>query len=296
MSVTKSGNLCAMDEAALGELLGRPVASAARYESAGISEVFLVTFGDGERVVVKRAPENWHWSIDKEAFVYGLVAGAVDVPVPEVLASPAPGMLVLSHVEGDGTAVVATADLYRQIGSMLARLHAVQVDAFGYIGTQGIVEPHDTNGGYMRHQFAKKLEEHTELGGDESLGIRIATHVAERAGLFDSCVAPSLCHNDCHEGNLIVRDGRIVALVDFQNAVGGDPLLDLAKSVCYTQRDRETVVAALAEGYGPLPNAWRETLDLYVLYHQLELWDWFATIGAREHLDQIEGAMRAAIG
>lgn len=284
-----------MDRTALGALLGRAVTSAVRYESAGISEVDLVTFSDGERVVIKRAPEEWHWSIEKEVFVYGLVAGAVDVPVPEVLGSPEPGMLALAHVDGGGTAGIATVDLYRQIGALLARLHTVHLDAFGYVGAHGVVEPHETNGAYMRHQFAKKLREHAERGGDETLGARIAAHVDGRARVFDGCAVPSLCHNDCHEGNLIARDGRIVALVDFQNAVGGDPLLDLAKCAYYTRRDRETVVSALAEGYGPLRDGWREALDLYVIYHQLELWDWFATLGAREHLDAIERELRAAV-
>lgn len=284
-----------MDEAAFGALLGRPVASVSRYETAGISEVDLVTFADHERVVVKRAPDDWHWSIDKEVYVYGLVARATGVPVPTILGTPAPGTLVLSHVPGNGTAEIDTVDLYRQIGALLAELHAVHLDAFGYVGTHGVVEPHETNRAYMRHQFAKKVREHAELGGDETLGARIAAHVEERAGLFDGCASPSLCHNDCHEGNLIARDGRIAAVVDFQNAVGGDPLLDLAKCACYTQRDLETAVASLAEGYGPLRDAWRETLDLYVLYHRLELWDWFATIGAREHLDSIEATIRATV-
>jgi len=285
-----------MDEAALSAMLGRPVASVSRYETAGISEVDLVTFADGERIVVKRAPDEWHWSIDKEVYVYGLVTRGTDVPVPRILGTPAPGTLVLSHVPGGGTADSDTVGLYRQIGALLARLHAVHLDAFGYVGTHGVVEPHDTNGAYMRHQFTKKVREHAGLGGDEELGARITAHVAERAYLFDACTTPSLCHNDCHEGNLIARDGCVVALVDFQNAVGGDPLLDLAKCACYSQRDRETVVASLAAGYGALPGAWHDALDLYVLYHQLELWDWFATIGMREHLDAIEQTMRATVG
>jgi Ser/Thr protein kinase RdoA (MazF antagonist) len=203
-----------MDEAPLGALLGRAVTSAVRYETAGISEVDLVRFADGRQAVVKRAPEEWHWTIDKELFVYG---------------------------------------------------------------------------------FAKKLTEHAELGGDVTLGKRIADHVAERAGLLDTCTTPSLCHNDCHEGNLIARDGHIAALVDFQNAVAGDPLLDLAKCAYYTRRDRGTVVRALAAGYGPLRARWRDALDLYVLYHQLELWGWFARIGTREPLGAIERELRAAL-
>jgi hypothetical protein len=47
------------------------------------------------------------------------------------------------------------------------------------------------------------------------------------------------------------------------------------------------------EGYGATPRAWRETLELYSLYHRLELWDWFASHGRQEPLAGLVEDMRA---
>jgi hygromycin-B 7''-O-kinase len=52
------------------------------------------------------------------------------------------------------------------------------------------------------------------------------------------------------------------------------------------------LLAALTEGYGDLRPDWREALDLYVLYHWLELWDWLASLGQTEALDGLADEMR----
>jgi hygromycin-B 7''-O-kinase len=85
---------------------------------------------------------------------------------------------------------------------------------------------------------------------------------------------------------------RVTGLLDFENVLAGDPLLDLAKVHCYSPRRSEALLAALVEGYGRLRDGWREALDLYVLYHWLELWDWFASLGQTESLDAIAAEMR----
>jgi aminoglycoside phosphotransferase (APT) family kinase protein len=74
--------------------------------------------------------------------------------------------------------------------------------------------------------------------------------------------------------------------------VAGDPLLDLAKTYCYSRRRSEPMLAALAAGYGDLRDGWRDAVDLYVLYHLLELWDWFAATGHTAPLASIAEEMR----
>jgi Phosphotransferase enzyme family len=96
---------------------------------------------------------------------------------------------------------------------------------------------------------------------------------------------------DCHYGNVLVVPGvdgrRMSGMLDFENVLAGDPLLDLAKAHCYSPRRNETLLAALVEGYGDLRSDWREALDLYVLYHWLELWDWLASLDRTEALDEL---------
>ncbi len=98
-------------------------------------------------------------------------------------------------------------------------------------------------------------------------------------------------HDDCHDGN-VLGGWRVSSLLDFENAVAGDPLLDLAKAHCYSPRRSEALLAALVAGYGALRPDWREALGLYVLYHWLELWDWLASLGRAEALAGIAEEMR----
>jgi len=154
----------------------------------------------------------------------------------------------------------------RQIGEILRTLHSIGFAEFGYVGTDGVVDPHPTNAAYMRFQFEKKLREFVDLGGDGEIRSSIEKVVAERAELLAGSVAPSFCQ--------------------------GDPLLDLAKTYCYSRRRSETMLAALAAGYGDLRDRWRDAADLYVLYHLLELWDSSAATAETAPLASIAEELR----
>lgn len=74
-----------------------------------------------------------------------------------------------------------------------------------------------------------------------------------------------------------------------ENAVAADPLIDLAETDYYALGRGEPERVALLEGYGPVPDDAAERLDLYRLYHAVELWDWFRSIGTTEPLESVAG-------
>ena len=272
-----------------------------RFAGAGVSDVFDVST-DERRFVVKLFPPDYEWKLAKELFVYELVGEHLpDVPVPHVIsADREEHVLVLERIDGLPTSSLSTDDvpnLYREIGRLLARLHAIELDAFGYLTAEGIFEPHATNLDYMRSQFAKRLATFGD-GGDRGLANAIAEHVRALEELLTGRPTAVLCHNDCHEGNVLVTreaTGALAGVFDFENALGGAPLLDLAKTVAYSPRDRGVITDALAEGYGALPPHWRDAIDLYGLYHVLELWVWFESIGARDDLQALADDLAARI-
>jgi hypothetical protein len=53
---------------------------------------------------------------------------------------------------------------------------------------------------------------------------------------------------------------------------------------------------ALVEGYGGPRSDRREMLELYVLYHWLELWVWFASVAPAEPRDDLAAGMRRMCG
>lgn len=76
-------------------------------------------------------------------------------------------------------------------------------------------------------------------------------------------------------------------MIDVENAIAADPLIDLAKTDYHSLGRGEPERSALLAGYGPLPADADERLELYRLYHAIELWDWFRSIGTAGPLSSI---------
>lgn len=164
----------------------------------------------------------------------------------------------------------------------LAKVHDITLDAFGYITTR-VIASHATNDAYMRFQFQKKLAEIEAHGGDALLRRTVEEYVSMHGDLLTQAQTPVLCHDDYHEGNVLVAEEnarwRVTGIIDVENAVAGDPLLDIAKTDYYAIREHTAKREGFLAGYGRLPVNWRDRVQLYKLYHALELWDWFASLG-----------------
>jgi aminoglycoside phosphotransferase (APT) family kinase protein len=155
----------------------------------------------------------------------------------------------------------------------------------GYLLEADVAEPFATNAARMADAFEAKYRDFRDWGGDAALCGRIERFVAARAQALAECDGAVLCHNDFHPGNVLAdrdADGgwRLSGIVDFENAVAGDPLFDLAKALDYTAHECPSGRDPLAEGYGPLerPGA-AEAVYAYRVYHKLELLNWFKSIG-----------------
>jgi hygromycin-B 7''-O-kinase len=304
-----------------GQLLGKAEAQALLrpvLPGVRVTDVVTQTAGQLSTVYEVRCTENvfivkvytpkWRWKLAKEVDVYRILAANGVGPVPEIVhAEPDPGpfgfsFIVLTKLPGQPFSEVSSGldaaqrrRLYRQTGAVLSAIHRIGQDAYGYRVTE-ILDPEPDNTAYMTRQFGKKLREFGELGGDPALREMIEAHVAQRTGLFANCAAPVLCHNDLHEGNILVAQAgaawEVTGFFDVENAVAADPLLDLAKTEYYSIKGDAAKLAGFLDGYGPLPPDGPERLSLYRLYHALELWDWFAMIGNAAPLAGIVGDLR----
>ncbi len=182
------------------------------------------------------------------------------------------------------------ASAYGQIGQLLREFHRIQMGAFGYIGPNGIWTAHSTNHAYLSFQFDRKLKEFISRGGAAPLAERVAAHVADRAQP-PKCIARRRCYattTSTQETSLPPRLAaavRLSGVLDFEGALAGDPLMDVAKSLYYLGDEPKL---ALLEGYGdPGRRWWRETLAFYHLYFVLELWCWMAQIGNKQPLEKL---------
>ncbi len=259
-------------------------------------------------LILKLYPQTFQWKMEKELYVYGLLAQVRDLPIPSILLHDdskrlAPNNYVLmTRLEGQPLSGVSSElsneqirDLYREMGAILARIHQITFDLFGYVTTR-VIDPHPTNAAYMRFQFEKKLNEFAGLDGEPPLGRAMAAYVQAHASALADCHTAVLCHNDYHEGNVLVSKEagrwRVSGIIDVENAVAGDPLFDIAKTDYYSIKGNALKLEGFLQGYGPLPTNWQERIRLYRLYHALELWDWFAYIGNRAVLPGIEADLK----
>ncbi|MEV5576460.1 aminoglycoside phosphotransferase family protein [Spirillospora sp. NPDC052269] len=265
-------------------------------ENALVAEV--VCANPDVRLIVKFYPEDQGWKVVKECHVYGLLPDGV--PAPRALhASRDPLAVVMTSVPGRPLSEVSESlppdalhSLYTQMGRILASLHSRHTDAFGFI-VKGVAEPVQTNAEYMTSHFTRHLRTFREKGGAPALAARIEEHITTHAALWQECTTPVLCHNDFHEGNVLVDETpegwQVTAIIDMENAVAADPLLDMAKTDYYAPPQSRPHLSALWDAYGTpaTPNAF----PLYRLHHALELWAWYATIGNTEPLESIANDM-----
>jgi aminoglycoside phosphotransferase (APT) family kinase protein len=280
------------------------VATVSKLHGGEIAAVYEIAFVDPAQppLVLKVYPDELHWKMQKEVTVLGLIQGRLSASVPRILlADDSKRLLGLNFtlmtkldgsILGQLETTLASAQrlsAYAQIGQLLREFHRISMEAFGYIGPRSIWTAHSTNQIYLTHQFQRKLKEFIERGGDAGLAQQVAGHLADRAELLSVCTHAVLCHNDLHAGNLLatVTDGSLLltGVLDFEGALAGDPLMDVAKALYYLDAESRR---ALLQGYGAMDREhWSQTLDLYHLYFVLELWCWMAQIGNRQPLEQL---------
>lgn len=229
---------------------------------------FRATLDDGTRVVVKTAPTATDRLLSyerdllrTEALVYGLAAARPELLMPRVLLTDFTRVLVpsdvvvASHLDGvpltsldeDGQQPAhVRARVEPQLGAVMARLHAVTGERFGYpnaaTGLVGATWP-EAFGRIVEALLADAAAWGTDVPA-EAVRAALRRHHAALAEV----VRPALVHTDLWSGNLFVAPGslELTGVIDPERAVWGDPLLELAGA---DQLGLGPVPPALVAGY-----------------------------------------------
>jgi aminoglycoside phosphotransferase (APT) family kinase protein len=162
--------------------------------------------------------------------------------VPEVFvlhaSGPGPDFTIARYVESDDSEL---AD--REFGRLIRAIHEIPVPELRLV----CMESHDDADHLLAERIGdrlKNLAAVTDLGaGFPDIGLPdiAAVLAADR----DAGLPRRLLHMDLRPENILVRSGRPVAILDWSNALVGDPALDLARTAEYGS----LTPAALA-GYG----------------------------------------------
>ena len=219
-----------------------------------LSEVVLVVREDGERFAVKRSPDS-----EGEAAMLRAIRDA-GAPTPTVQAER-DGWLALEFVDNDGCLERAWGD----IGAKLRTLHAARGGGYGHdrdsrFGPVAVENRPAANW----HDFWAECRLLCHAGHiDDALRRRVEA-VANRLGAWIAADPPPvLLHGDLWTGNLLVRDGRLAALID-PACYYGDAEVDLAMLALFGSPG-----SAFWEAYDAPASGWDERRALYQLWPAL---------------------------
>jgi aminoglycoside phosphotransferase (APT) family kinase protein len=127
--------------------------------------------------------------------------------------------VVIEYVAGQTEFVLDyVADFIPQLATHLAQIHAVDCSSvdLSFLPRQ-------------EQKYTKKVSERPS-NLDESIDEGRIRDVLESAGRLSQHNASVLLHGDFWPGNLLWKDGQLVAVIDWEDAALGDPLADVANS------------------------------------------------------------------
>lgn len=255
-------------DAGLGPVVGPP-----RPAGAGRrNEVWFVDTAAGELVVRALAGTD---RLDMEVAVIGR-AQAAGVPVPEVLwagVDPTPAMIQRRR-SGRRLADVAAeaagdARLLADVARVLRAVHSVAVGP----GAGNLTAELGGSAPSLSAWFADVVRAEADavaLGVDDApLVAAVVDAFADAAGFLDA-LPTGLVHGDHQPENILVAEGRVTGVVDWEAAKSGPPGLDLGWWDWWSEAFATPWTGdALAAAYGPADVAATERLRQLVV---LRVW------------------------
>ena len=199
------------------------------------------TFHLGDELTVRLpSAAAYRLQVEKEQHWLPLLAPHLPLPIPEPVAQGAPGAgypwpwSIYRWLDGEPATTAAVGDLVGFANDLAKFLIALQaVDATDGPGHG----PHNfQRGGPLAFYEAEAREAIVALG--DTIDGAAATAVLDAALSSSWQREPVWFHGDVATGNLLVRDGRLAAVIDFGTCGTGDPACDLA--IAWTLFDGES--------------------------------------------------------
>jgi fructosamine-3-kinase len=239
----------------VAELTGVDEARLERLVAESVSEVLLVPHPTGEVSVAKKSPS----AAAEAAMLRTLASKGLPAPAVE---SEFDNVLLLGHTQNDA---VFSPRAWADIGMQLRKLHSVTADSYGWpvdyaIGT---VTLHNRETGDWPRFWAEQRLVATAAVLDRPWRERVELLAARLPDLLPRTPAAALLHGDLWTGNILVREGTLVGLID-PACYYGDAEVDLAMLDLFCAPPRD-----FHEAYGPLEAGWRQRRPIYQLFPAL---------------------------
>lgn len=224
---------------------------------------YKLVLSDGDAYVLRL---HSHGDARREVYVMDLVRGLVPVPL-EV--SRGENWSLFTFLEGEMLQSVPEAsDLAAQT---LARISSVKFQAAGWIEADGSVSPFPWGGvgGYATEKL-KTSEVQTWLGCDMVEAVfRVLRSEKQRLAEVDADT--SLVHGDFNPTNILIRDGTVSGVLDWEYCHVGTPYMDIGNLLRHTVAKYHSRIKSGLQAAGMyLPKDWRKRAQLVDLTSHLE--------------------------
>jgi fructosamine-3-kinase len=257
-------SLDATARAAVERALSIRVVEACALGGGCIAAVLRVALADGRQVVVKRGH-----GLALEAWMLRWLRTHTTAPVPDVLHADE-ALLILELLEGDSAGLSSAAEA--ELGTIVAGLHTIGADAFGFerdtvIGS--LPQPNPPSRSW-RHFFRdhRLLHMAEEAGSAGRLPTRTRMRIDALAvrleRWIDDDAKPSLIHGDLWGGNILSRKDSITGLID-PALYYADPEIELAFMTLFGSVG-DTFFRSYGERLKLRPGFFEARRDLYNLY------------------------------
>jgi aminoglycoside phosphotransferase (APT) family kinase protein len=219
------------------EVFNSPIREKKKIVNGENNEVYDITTESGEEAIVRIHRESprfqkERWAIERCA--------ELGIPVPKVLLikdiidnGQALQVCVETKIPGhslDKTPAEELPAVLLELGQILLKLHTIPTNGFGRLDKDG------------KGKFATSAE--LALGNKDILPAKLLPQLADKpeeqqivARAYEilqreiskhSTAESYLAHNDIQPNHVLVKDGKISGLIDFESASGADPILDFA--------------------------------------------------------------------
>ncbi len=241
---------------------GKKPSQITEYTEGWYNAVYGITLDDGREAVLKIAPPKAAETLtyeknmmSTEAASMRLVGSRGRVPVPEILFYDNSedisdtDYFFMAKVDGENYAHVKAGltqeqryEIEYQTGVYTREMNGITGTFFGYEGN------HDLRGNTWREAYIKILASVLEDGKRKQIDIGyeyedILMLAEAKAPALDEVTVPHFVHWDVWDANVFVEDGRVTAIIDFERALWGDPLMEQLFRMYF-------IPSAAMDGYG----------------------------------------------
>ena len=200
-----------------GGISAEMVAFAIEYANGQTRKMIWRSYSEGQ-FEAGSAPVAREFRLLQIAQALGLAAPApyaLDLS-GEIFATP---YLIIEYIEGQMIFTPADLDAHlRQLATHLAQIHGADYTSF------------DLSFLPERDNSCAEMERKRPVQPDSSLHEARIRHTLASLWSFSQRNSSTLLHGDYWPGNSLWQDGQLVAVIDWEDAEWGDPLIDLARS------------------------------------------------------------------